>query len=252
MLVEINLLPQKEPKKFGFIIVIALLISLFLLAFAFYFWQIHLTKNTIASTNSQITTTQKVAANLANKKNNAESSNSVSQLTSVLKWADENRIPTIPVMRQLTSLLPKRGYIMSFTYQETGTVLLTVQFDSVNEAASYLDSLNSSSWIAEASITSLTAASTAQNTTGTASSSQMNSTPASSNFGNNSTNTTVDLNTTNTSVGSTSTSNLGTDSSIQNNIVPRYTGQFQIKFNQASIKKAIDKSSKAEEGVAGP
>lgn len=232
MLVEINLLPRKEPKKFGFVVMMTVIISLFLLVIAFYLWQIHLTKNANDRMDSQIKITRKINATITNKKNTVITSNSSNKLKNALKWTTENRILTVPVMRHLNSLLPERGFINKFTYLESGTIEITVQFDSKREAAYYLESLNGSDWIEDASISALDADSSL-------SSSQTNGTSSGTNSENTSTSTAVDSNTEKPAKNSVS------------DIEPRYTGKFEIKFNQETIKKAINESQKDEKGVTG-
>jgi hypothetical protein len=213
MLVEINLLPKKEQKKIGLIVGLSILVVLFLLASIIYYLQIHTTKNSIESVNNQITQTQKLEAELQKKQ--GASSNSVNQLKSAIDWTGQNRIETIPVMRHLTALLPDRGFIQSFTYNESGTVSISVQFDTPTEAAGYLNSLNHSSLIESASLKSLNAGGDSNSTN--------------TNSANTSTAATVDSNT--------------FDSTKK--YLPRYTGQFDIQFNKDSVKKAIEASKKA-------
>jgi uncharacterized membrane protein len=213
MLVEINLLPQKEQKKLGFIVGLIILVVLFLLASIIYYVQIHSTKTSIGSVSSQIMTTQKMEAQLQKQQGTSASANSVTQLKTAINWADKNRIETIPVMRHLTSLLPARGFIQNFTYTESGTVTISVQFDTTAEVAGYLNSLNHSSWIDIASLTTL---STADNSSSTAN----NGANSSSNTASTSTTSTVDSNT-------------------NKKYVPRHTGQFAIQFNRDAVKKAI-------------
>ncbi|MEY2192655.1 PilN domain-containing protein [Neobacillus sp. BF23-41] len=284
MLVEINLLPQKEPKKIGFIITLICLVGLLVLTGAYYFWQTDSTKSVIASLDRQITMTKKIAEKENISTETVEATSSVSQLKTAIEWANDYPIQTIPVMRHLTSLLPERGFIQSFAYTEAGTISLTVQFDSAREAAYFLDNLNESKWIKEASLSSLAAASTAEsavnnastttstnqtnsttqttNQTNTANSDQTVTNQSSSSNTNNQTNsvtgTTVDqANTVNptattSTVNNTTITSSGTESkSVSDNILPRYTGQFEIKLDKEVVKKNIQKSKKNEEGVTG-
>ncbi|WP_051633423.1 PilN domain-containing protein [Bacillus sp. UNC41MFS5] len=286
MLVEINLLPQKEPKKIGFIITLSSLTTLLLLIGAFYFWQTNDAKNEIATIARQITMTKKIADNENKSTEAAAATSSVSQLKSAIEWANEYPIQTLPVMRHLTSLLPERGFIQSFAYTEAGTISLTVQFDSAREAAYFLDNLNESKWIEESSLSSLSAAateeSTADNST-TATTSQSNSTNSTTQTttqtnqsdtnqnGTNQnssidtssqtnstsgttgeqTNTTISTSNTNTTNNSTTASSSTTSKKEKDNILPRYTGQFEIKLNKEVVKKNIKKSKNNDEGVTG-
>ncbi|MDP4084555.1 MAG: hypothetical protein Q8934_08045 [Bacillota bacterium] len=225
MLVEINLLPKNEPKKFGFILVFSLIILLAMLTATFYIWQIHLTKTNIQSTENQISLIQKVTDNQSKQASAAVSTNSVDQLKNGIKVMNNLRIPTIPVMRHLTSLLPQRGFIQSFQYADTGTLTLTVQFDSESEAANYLDWLNHSKWIEDAILTSLNANSNDATASG--------ATTVNSSLDNN--------------MNSTANTN-GTVTKSNSNLMPRYVGQFDIKFNKEFVKK---KSGSSDEGVTG-
>ncbi|WP_335712141.1 hypothetical protein [Neobacillus drentensis] len=53
-------------------------------------------------------------------------------------------------------------------------------------------------------------------------------------------------------VNNPTTSSTSTESkSVSDNILPRYTGQFEIKLDKEVVKKDIQKSNKNEEGVTG-
>jgi Tfp pilus assembly protein PilN len=263
MLVEINLLPEREPRKFAFVIILSSLVFLLLIVSAFYFWQLNATKNEITSVDRQISMTQKIAAKETTTTNTASTTNSASQLEIAIKWAKDYPIQTIPVMRKLTSLLPERGFIQSFGYTEAGDVTLTVQFDSAREAAYFLSSLNGSDWIKDASLNSLTTSATADKNSNNAANGQTGATGTANNSGtvvNGSTGSTVNpaaqTNTTtavqngqNNSTSSTTTAN--TASTVTDQYLPRYVGQFQITLNKEVIKKQTNKGTKDQEGVTG-
>lgn len=279
MLVDINLLPQKESKKYSFIITLSSLLVLILLIGGFYFWKTQTIKDEIASLDRQISVTHKIAEKENQNSEKATSSGSVSQLKSAIQWANDYPIQTVPVMQHLSFLLPERGFILSFGYTETGAVSLSVQFDTAREAAYFLDSLNHSKWIEEASLSSLSAAQSKFETNATnnevALNSQKNTTSATTGATNQTTTdseTTVDNqnnaatesvsnqestnNTTSTSINqnienSTTAPSNSTTSESTSNILPRYTGQFEIKFDKEAIKKILKESKQDVEGVKG-
>lgn len=144
-------------------------------------------------------------------------------------------------MNHLTSLLPERGFIQSFAYTEAGTVTISVQFDNAREAAYFLENLKDSDWIEDVSLTSLTATETDSTNNAT----QTTSTSATGQ-------TTATTNTTNTGVVANGTTTTTTTQPANDNTVPRYLGQFEIKFNKDAIKKSADDSKKTEEGVTAP
>jgi Tfp pilus assembly protein PilN len=268
MLVEINLLPQKERRKQSFILIGSGLLVIFLLIGGFYFWQIQSTKSEIANIERQIATTKKVTEAEVTTPNQDDASMSVSILKNAVEWANSYPIQTIPVMQHLTSLLPERGFIQTFAYTEAGTVSLTVQFDSAREAAYFLDSLQESEWIEEASLSSLNAEEKEEETTETTDTENQNS--------NAGTTETVSNEETNTSTGNnqsflytpdpnnpgsfiitlidpnelnkTVTTLKNTETKEIDKILPRYIGQFEIIFNKEAIKKPI-KGDSDEEGV---
>jgi hypothetical protein len=263
MLVEINLLPEREPRKTTFVIILSSLVLLILMVSGFYFWQISSTKTDMESVERQISMTRKIAERETTNTNTAQTTNSAAQLESAIKWAKDYPIQTIPVMRKLTSLLPERGFIQSFCYTETGDVTLTVQFDSAREAAYFLNSLTGSDWIKDASLNSLTTSATTDNNsnnTGTGQNSttlttNTSSTAVNGNVGSTvnpaaQTNTTAAVsNSQNTSTGTTTTVN--TAAAVTDKYLPRYVGQFQITLNKDVIKKQTNKGTNDGEGVTG-
>ncbi len=275
MLVEINLLPQKEPKKFNIIYLSSIVAALVLIG-GVYLWQIQSVKSDVEAVDSQIAVTKKLADKQQQNANQAQVASSAGLLKSAVEWVKNYPIQTIPVMRHLTSLLPERGFIQSFAYTEAGTVTLSVQFDSAREAAYFLENLKESSWIADASLNSLSAVEKKETTAATAQTTGQN-TATNTSGQNTATTTTATQNTTNTNAaattnqsttaaGQTSTTNsttntttntatnsataaTGTNAQPDKNILPRYLGQFEIKFNKDVIK--TDLSKKKAEGGTG-
>ncbi|WP_284036107.1 PilN domain-containing protein [Neobacillus sp. 114] len=260
MLVEINLLPQKERKKFTFYMVLAGFLALFLLTGVYYFFQINSMKKNIESVDREIAMTQKISEKEEAKIQNVESSSSVTQLKNAIDWANTYSIQTIPVMRHLTSILPERGFIQSFSYTEAGTINLTVQFDSPREAAYFLNNLNESKWISDAKLSSLNPAAQAETTTTVTTVDEA------------ATNTGIQPNTANTASGAaaqdgtdspTDVVNAGTNNNaavsqtsntantLTSPYLPRYTGQFEITFNKDEIKQDINVRKTGEKGVSG-
>lgn len=156
MFVEINLLPQKEQKNKHFIILlfILFLIGAAILAAAFFLARSYDGK--IAKTDQEISQVRELAALQEQKLAEFEQSESVGILSNAVKWAETYPLKTVPLIKQLTVLLPERGFIRSLSYDETGSVSLTVQFDTNREAAYYLKNLLDAGWVTDASLQSLT------------------------------------------------------------------------------------------------
>ena len=283
MLIEINLLLRKEPKKFNIVYLSAIAAVLILIG-GVYFWQIKSVKSNVESVDQQITMTEKITEKEQQRAQTNEASTSVDLLKSAVDWANAYPIQTIPVLRHLNSLLPERGFIQSFAYSESGTVTISVQFDSTREAAYFLDSLKKSDWIEDASLNSLTANESEETTNSATQSTSQNpatgttgqttaSTPTASTARSTTTAPTISQNTT-TSGQTNQTNTVGTTTNQSNsnptntgvaangtttsttkpdhNILPRYVGQIEITFNKEVIKESTDKSKKDEEGVTAP
>ncbi|MEH7249909.1 PilN domain-containing protein [Neobacillus niacini] len=234
MLVEINLLPQKEPRKFN-ILMLTVLLVLIILVGAFYFWQIQTTKSELAILNKQITMTKETTAKQESNAGKNESQMSISLLIDAVDWANTYPIQTIPIMQHLTSLLPERGFIQSFNYVEAGTVNLTVQFDSPREAAFFLDNLGASEWVGEPTLNTLVIEE--QEETITSATETANGAGA----------VTVEGQTPEQTPTLEPTTEIESNLKTNDQYLPRYIGQFEIKLNMVKIKELTSKSS--EEGV---
>jgi Tfp pilus assembly protein PilN len=258
MLVEINLLPQKEPRKTSFIIVVAAIAIIFLTLGTYYILQIKSTKNDIANMESQIKMTQDLAAIEEKNSQTSESAMSITLLKSAVEWANTYPIQTIPVMQHLTGLLPERGFIQTFGYTEAGTVTITVQFDSAREAAYFLDNLNKSEWIDDVNLSSLTTKEqevTAETTT--SSNNQVTEGQTTSTDNNNqSIVVTTDPNNPNSIIITPvdpNTKTTGETTTVVKqqkvDLLPRYFGQYEITINKETIKKLLNKGGEVGEGV---
>ncbi|MFP3422721.1 fimbrial assembly protein, partial [Bacillus sp. SIMBA_161] len=70
--------------------------------------------------------------------------NEEQQLQATVEWAESYQFDTIPLLEELVSLLPARGFFQTFSYIGLDQAQLVVQFDSSREAAYYLAQLKSS------------------------------------------------------------------------------------------------------------
>ena len=255
MLVEINLLPQKEPRKKSFFILVAALAVLFLSLGTYYILQIQSTKSDIANMDNQIKMTKELAAIEEKNANKSESELSITLLKGAVEWANSYPIKTIPVMQHLTGLLPERGFIQTFGYTEAGTVTISVQFDSAREAAFFLDNLNESDWIDDANLSSLTAKEQKETTDTSATTTNQSSASQQTTAGvnNQAIVVTMDPNNPNsfiiTPAAPTTTTEETAAKQQKVDVLPRYIGQFEITFNKETIKKLLNKGSEDEEGV---
>ena len=155
MLVEINLLPKKEPKNVTFLVIIFSSLLILLVAGAVFLWQGSRFDNELSSIKTEITTTKKLIEAEQAKQISNQASSSYAELGSAVQWANEEPLKSVPILTHIVALLPERGFIQSITYAEAGAISLTVQFDTSRDSAYFLKRMLDSDWVSEASLSSL-------------------------------------------------------------------------------------------------
>jgi type IV pilus assembly protein PilN len=159
MLVEINLLPQKQRRSSTIIRLFLLLSIIMLISTLLTAWQVQRYKSTINSLENNIANSEQLIVDLQQNMDTS-STNSYVELSNAVEWSTNQPIKSVPVLQHLTSLLPERGFLLNYAYSESGTISLTVQFDTKKEAAFYLKWLNDSAWIKEVKLSNLTSSQT--------------------------------------------------------------------------------------------
>lgn len=210
MLVEINLLPQKEASNRSLFLLAIILSALIVIGGIAIYWLNRTYDNQISSLEQEITTTEQLVANEQQKMVSYESSNSLAELETTVKWASDYPLKTVPVLHKLTALLPERGFIQSFAYEEIGIVKFSVQFETSREAAFFLNSLLDSDWVETGRLNQLNAV---------------------------------------TGFYDRTLGQDDEDSSLKNEkYIPRYLGEYEVTLNRALFKEEVNSSSSKEQG----
>lgn len=157
MLVEINLLPQKEAKSKSLLLLTIIAVIILLFGGFFVYWLNRSFDKKIESLEQQILTTEQLVLKEQEKIVSYQSSNSMTELENTVRWATDYPLKTIPVLKKITALLPERGFVQNFTFEEMGLISFSVQFETSREAAYYLNSLLESDWVSEARLNKLSA-----------------------------------------------------------------------------------------------
>jgi type IV pilus assembly protein PilN len=152
MLVEIDLLPKKEHKKSSLLIMTLLILVIFSVSSSVIYFQGSSYENKMASIDHQIESIQKLNAVQQEKMEAGESGNSAIKLQEAVNWAEQYPLETVPLLRNIISQLPERGFIKNFEYSNTDSVIITIQFDASRDAAYYLSSLKQSQWVQEVNL----------------------------------------------------------------------------------------------------
>ncbi|WP_409251519.1 PilN domain-containing protein [Bacillus sp. SCS-153A] len=195
MLIDINLLPQKERKRRLPVYIGLAALILTLLGTGFLLIHTHLSQQELENITKNLEMKKEYRLQQEIAVNNIESSDGVEQLHTAVQWAEQYPIDTVPVLEHLTSLLPERGFFRQFSYTEDGMVNLNVQFDTSRQAAYFLNDLKNSDWISEAKLTSL--------------------------------------------LTSLSEADEGIFVLPEDQLMPRYLGQYEVLLNQAFIKNEL-------------
>jgi type IV pilus assembly protein PilN len=157
MFVDINLLPKKEPKNVVFLISAAIVLVVVIAgAFVFYV-SMQKAEVKIQSLTQELKQTRALQAVEQQKLKNVQSQQEVQELEKTVKWAEQYPMKTVLLLRNMTKLLPERGFIMNFSYAEDGTVNVAVQFDTSEEAAYYLKLLSDADFVTDVQLKSITA-----------------------------------------------------------------------------------------------
>ncbi|PLT32394.1 hypothetical protein [Bacillus sp. V5-8f] len=152
MHVDINLLPEKEKRKLPLILIISLLLVV-LFAFGAYAWSIYEQKiQEKDNLEKHLAYSKKLREIQQTKSAENNSSHVVDELETAIKWAEESSVSTFLLVRSITSMLPERGFILTFSFTDNGEVQLSVQFDSSRQAAYFLKSLSDSNLINQATL----------------------------------------------------------------------------------------------------
>ncbi len=216
MLVEINLLPQKEAKNKSLFLLAIISAAILLIGGFFVYWFNRTYENKIANLEQQIATTEQLVANEQQKVMNYEASNSLTELENTVKWAEDYPLMTVPILQKLTELLPERGFLQSFTYEGIGVVKFTIQFETSRDAAYYLNALIESKWVLDAKLNQLDAVTSFYDRT----------------------------------IGETD--NGPNESELKNEkYIPRYHGEYEVELKRDVLKEEASAETSDEQGGEG-
>jgi type IV pilus assembly protein PilN len=162
MIVEINLLPKKEPKNVVFLLSAAIVTAIVVIAAAVFYVLIDRAEMQIDSLEKELKQTRALQAIEQQKLEDIQTVREIDELNQTVQWAKDYPLKMVPLLRNMTKLLPERGFIMNFSYTEDGTVTVSVQFDTSEQAAYYLKRLSDAKFIADVQLKSLSAVNTAE------------------------------------------------------------------------------------------
>ncbi|TWT26267.1 PilN domain-containing protein [Planomicrobium sp. CPCC 101110] len=156
MLVDINLLPQKERDRPAFIVAAISILVLAVIIWAVFAFLANANEKEGAALAAQSAEIAAEQGAIRQQLEATQGMNEEQQLKATVDWAESYQFDTLPLLGELVSKLPERGFFDSFSYTGMDQAALTVQFDTAREAAYYLTQLKASELLASAKLDSVT------------------------------------------------------------------------------------------------
>lgn len=155
MLVDINLLPEKERERSVFLVAALGVISAALLVWLVLFLLARSLTDDTERLDDQLINLQATQAELSARLNRSDTAQAHDELAASVQWAENYRYETAPLLEDLTAQLPRRGFFRSFAFAAPHQATVEVQFDDKTEAAYYLTRIQASEAIQTASLESV-------------------------------------------------------------------------------------------------
>ncbi|WP_209808055.1 hypothetical protein [Ammoniphilus resinae] len=141
MLVNINLLPQREKKSLSPYILLAIGLLILIIGGCWLYFQGQSLKLELSTAEEQLTMIKKLREVEEQKASLSVSTSSANQLQGIVSWVEEQPVSTVIVLHKLTAALPKYGAFQNYQYAGDSSVTLSVQFDTLFEVSAYLHEL---------------------------------------------------------------------------------------------------------------
>ncbi|MHC8517180.1 PilN domain-containing protein [Sporosarcina sp. ITBMC105] len=157
MLVDINLLPEKERERSTLLLAALILIGAALLLWAvFFISSLQLAKST-TQVEGQIVELHARQEAIRERLQPTDTVSDRDQLAATVTWAESYQFATLPLLREMIALLPDRGFFVTFQFTAPNQATFAVQFDDKQDAAHYLTRIQASSLVNTSMIESLVA-----------------------------------------------------------------------------------------------
>jgi type IV pilus assembly protein PilN len=147
MIVEINLLPKKEPKNVAVFVSTAVFAVLLIAAAVVFYVLSARADEQINALTGELKQIRAMQAIEQQKQKDAQSAQEIKELHEAVQWSKNYPLKMVPLLRNMTKLLPERGFMMNFSYAGNGTVTVAVQFDTSEQAAYYLKRLEDAKFV---------------------------------------------------------------------------------------------------------
>lgn len=147
MLVDINLLPEKEKERSTFLLAALAILGVAVLFWAVLFFISNALEQKTAALSLQQTALQEEQQAVRDLLPASEHVDARKQLASTVDWAVAAQFDTVPLLKDLIHELPERGFFRTFEFTAPNLATVVVQFDDKPEAAHYYSRIASSEFV---------------------------------------------------------------------------------------------------------
>lgn len=157
MLVDINLLQEKDTRKNHLSIIIACMIgitTILISGLLIFFGNLELNRTETLST--ELNNLQKLQAKVEENNQIDGRLNTYTHVQDTVTWLNRQKVSAVYLLEELTKKLPQTGYIIAFDFNDH-VINMTTQFSDASQAAYYLAYLQQTEWVDQAMLYSLNA-----------------------------------------------------------------------------------------------
>ncbi len=156
MLVDINLLPQKEKKSLQSQVLIIILFILFVGATSWIGIDYYLTSSELAQKETALEQEKKlVEVQQQQLQGQNKNQTTIVPLMEKIDYVRAKDIEAVALLQHIVALLPERGYFLKYEYKDRSTISIEARFDTLEETSHYLYELTNSKYLTQASIESM-------------------------------------------------------------------------------------------------
>ncbi|MBA2173446.1 hypothetical protein H0266_00885 [Halobacillus locisalis] len=146
VLIDINLLEEKEQPNRLPLFTIGLGILLLFLIGAVFLWQNQVLSTEQERLQEEVQMLQAEQANYQAVGEDVEQEQR-RELVEAANQMDDAVFPTVALVERMIALLPERGYFQSYVFDNSGLLDIQVRFDSLQEVAAYTNALSEERYV---------------------------------------------------------------------------------------------------------
>ncbi|MCD7032914.1 hypothetical protein LRR81_01640 [Metabacillus sp. GX 13764] len=141
MLPNINLLPEKKQKNYTSLLLLGMIVVLLAGSFVFLNTQLEAKRTDLRTMKTKDIALQNQLSAVQQASSVSSNPTAAQTLADAVTWTKTYPVEFVPILMDLTKLLPEGGYFTDFSYTEADKIEVSIQFETSREAAFYLNRL---------------------------------------------------------------------------------------------------------------